>query len=82
MSEILNLVLEVNFNVSKEDMYHCRSFLYVKMFLGEKLTHENIKSIRPGHGLHPKYYYQILGKTIKKDVKKGTPLTWDIILNV
>ena len=49
---------------------------------GEKLTNKNIKSIRPGYGLHPKYYYDILGKTIKQDVKKGTPLSWEIISEI
>lgn len=41
---------------------------------GEKLTEKNIRSIRPGYGLHPKYYYSVLGKTINKDVSRGTKL--------
>ncbi len=46
---------------------------------GEKFTSDNIKSIRPGLGMHPKYYYDILGKTAKQDLEKGTPLSWDLI---
>jgi len=38
---------------------------------GEILNEQNIKSIRPGFGLHPKYYHNILGKTAKKDLFKG-----------
>jgi pseudaminic acid synthase len=59
-----------------------RRSIYVAkdMKAGEKFTKENIKIIRPGYGLPPKYYDLILGKPVKKDVKKGTPLSWDILL--
>ena len=46
---------------------------------GEKITERNVKSIRPGFGMHPKYYKEILGKTVKQDLQKGTRLTWEII---
>jgi pseudaminic acid synthase len=46
---------------------------------GQLLSPENIRSIRPGYGLHPKHYYDILGKSAAKDLKKGTPLSWDDI---
>ena len=46
---------------------------------GETLSEKNIKSIRPGFGLHPKYYNNIIGKKINKNVKKGTPLTFELI---
>ena len=41
---------------------------------GEIITKENIRSIRPGYGLHPKYYNEILGKTFSVDVERGEPL--------
>jgi len=41
---------------------------------GEKFTKENIRVIRPGYGMHPKHYEETLGKTAKKDIKRGTPL--------
>jgi sialic acid synthase SpsE len=47
--------------------------------LGEKLTPNNLKAIRPGLGLAPKYYDLLLGKEIKHDVKAGTPLTWELL---
>ncbi|QOD62080.1 pseudaminic acid synthase [Polaribacter haliotis] len=45
---------------------------------GEVITEKNIKSIRPGFGLHPKYYDKVLGKTINKDVFKGERLSTDM----
>jgi N-acetylneuraminate synthase len=48
---------------------------------GEILTAENIKSIRPGLGLAPKYYEVILGKKAKIDIKWGTPLNFEMIGN-
>ncbi len=41
---------------------------------GEALTGKNIRSIRPGDGLPPKYFYRVLGKKAAKDLKRGTPL--------
>jgi pseudaminic acid synthase len=46
---------------------------------GEKFTEENIKSIRPGHGLKPKDLKEVLGEKAKKDIKKGNPLDWEIV---
>ena len=39
----------------------------------EVITEENVRSIRPGFGLHPKYLKELLGKKVNKDLKKGTP---------
>ncbi len=46
---------------------------------GETLTMENIRSIRPANGLAPKYLEEVLGKIAACDVKKGTPLSWDML---
>ena len=46
---------------------------------GEELTIDNLKVIRPGDGLHPKYWEQILGSTAKCDISKGTPLSWSLV---
>lgn len=58
-----------------------RRSLYVAqdMKAGDLLTTENIKAIRPGYGLAPKYLPILLGKKVKKDVVKGTPVNWDLI---
>ena len=44
---------------------------------GETFTKENLKVIRPGDGLAPRYWEQVLGKTAKQNLKAGTPLTWE-----
>jgi len=46
---------------------------------GEQLTKENMRAIRPGYGLAPKYYELLLGKVIKNDVRKGTALSWELL---
>jgi len=46
---------------------------------GEKFTEKNIRSIRPGYGLHPKYYNEILSKIATKNIQRGTPLSWEDI---
>jgi pseudaminic acid synthase len=58
---------------------HTRSLFVVENVLaGEILTEDNIKSIRPGFGLQPKYYSNVLGKKFRKSIKKGTPLEWEM----
>ncbi|WP_346905896.1 pseudaminic acid synthase, partial [Clostridium sp.] len=47
---------------------------------GDRITEENVKSVRPGYGLHPKYYHNVLGKKARVNLKKGTPLDWTLIL--
>lgn len=58
-----------------------RRSLYIvdNMKKGEKITKENMRVIRPGYGLPPKYYDILLGKTVKKNIPKGTPVDWDLI---
>jgi len=56
-------------------------FTVVDIKTGEKFTEQNIKSVRPAYGLHPKYYNQILGKKAKKDIGKGEPLSWKLVDN-
>lgn len=65
----------------KPSLEHRRS-LYIGADLqaGDVLTKENVRVIRPGHGLAPKYLELVIGKTVKRDVFKGTPLDWNIIL--
>ena len=41
---------------------------------GQKITAKNVRSVRPGYGMHPKYFKEIIGKTFNKDLNRGTPL--------
>ncbi len=67
-------------DAEKASLKHRRSLYIVQdMKAGETLTKENVRAIRPGNGLPPKYFDQLLGKTVKRDVKKGTPVTWDLL---
>jgi N-acetylneuraminate synthase len=47
---------------------------------GDLLTEDNIRRIRPGFGLAPKYYDELLGKTAKTDLLRGTPLKWEYLV--
>lgn len=64
----------------KSNREFSRSLFVVKdMKKGEIITEDNVRSIRPGFGLHPKYLNEILGKKVKKNLKKGTPFVLDFI---
>lgn len=61
----------------KRSRERARSLYVVKdVKQGEAFTPENVRSIRPGYGLHTKYYEDILGKHATMDLKKGTALAW------
>ena len=74
---------EVRYELSdkmKSNREFSRSLFVVKdMKKGEIITEDNVCSIRPGFGLHPKYLKEILGKRINKDLKKGTPFKLEFI---
>ena len=64
----------------KNNLQFRRSIFCVKDIQeGEKLTEENIRIIRPGYGLAPKFYKDVLGQTALEDIQKGTPLAFEMI---
>ncbi len=70
----------INYDVSERNKLRRRSLFVVRdLNKGEKFTSTNVRSIRPGYGLHPKYYSEILNKISSKEIKKGTPLSWKLI---
>jgi len=76
---------EVNYTLTQKQMEgraYSRS-LYVSnnMKAGEIITIENVRSVRPGFGLHPKHYHEILGKSVKVDLEIGDRLSWEVINN-
>jgi N-acetylneuraminate synthase len=46
---------------------------------GERFTAANVRSIRPGHGLAPKFLKDVLGHSASADIERGTPLSWDLV---
>nr|MBP7434680.1 pseudaminic acid synthase [Bacteroidales bacterium] len=46
---------------------------------GEVFTEENVRSIRPGYGLSPKHYSNVIGKMTTKDIERGTPLKIEMV---
>jgi len=62
-------------NSEKANIKFRRSLYFVEdIFLGEKITKDNVKSIRPGYGLAPKNLDIIIGKKVNKDCTKGSPV--------
>ncbi len=67
---------------SEADNAAYRRSLYVVADIrqGETISGDNVRSIRPGYGLPPKHYYDVLGKKAATDIARGTPLSWDLLL--
>lgn len=59
-----------------------RRSLYVVQDIkaGDVLTRENVRAIRPGFGLPPGFFDQLIGCVARTDISRGTPVTWDLIL--
>lgn len=74
---------EVRYEVSEQEAksYVFRRSLFVvkDMKTGEVFTEENVRSIRPGYGLHPCNLKNILGRRASQDIQRGTPLSWELI---
>jgi len=64
----------------KKNRIFRRSLFVVKdVAAGEILTEDNVRSIRPGYGLAPKNYEKVLGRKARHAIKRGSPLTWQIM---
>jgi len=64
----------------KKNRHFAKSLFFVKdIKAGELITEENMKAIRPGDGIHPKYYDKVIGKKAVVDIKLGTPVDWKLI---
>lgn len=74
---------EVNYSLkeSEKDIIQFRRSLYVveDMAAGDAFTRDNLRVIRPGHGLPPKDLGNILTRRAKVALKRGTPLSWDVV---
>ena len=74
---------EVKYGISQSEKKSLvfRRSLYIAANIkkGDILNEKNLRVVRPGLGLSPKYYTIFLGRKVNKDVKKGTPVDWDLI---
>jgi pseudaminic acid synthase len=73
----------VDYNLTekqKKGRNFSRSLYVIKdMNEGDTFSEENVRSIRPGYGLHPKFLNQVIGKKTKTNLEKGDPISWDLI---
>ena len=66
--------------IEKESRVYRRSLFVARdVSSGERFSKENIRSVRPGHGLHTRYLENIIGRKAARDIPKGTPLSWDLV---
>ena len=74
-----NVKYNLSERVQKNRIFSRSLFVVQDIKKGEKITSNNVRSIRPGYGISPKYLKQILGKIAIVDIKRGTPLEWRMI---
>jgi pseudaminic acid synthase len=76
---------EVHFGLSSKEeasrAFRRSLFVVEDVKRGETFTAANVRSIRPGHGLHTRHFDEVLGKRAVRDIERGTPLSWDLVVN-
>ena len=81
--EVERALGKVNYNISEKvraSKSFSRSLFVVKdMVAGDLFSDYNVRSIRPAYGLHTKYLSQVIGRKALCDIKRGTPLKWNLI---
>jgi len=70
---------EVGEQEAKSRVFRRSLFVVKNMKAGELFTAENVRSIRPSHGLHPRHLKDVLGRHATEDIRRGTPLRWEIV---
>jgi pseudaminic acid synthase len=70
---------EVTVCEKKSRIFRRSLFAVKKIKKGETLTADNVRSIRPGHGLKPKYTDAVIGSVASRDIDPGTPISWNLI---
>ncbi len=74
---------DIHYKPTEKEVYNLRFrkslFISEDMKRGDVFTSKNLRIVRPGMGLHPRYYFEILGRKAKSHIVKGTPFTWDLI---
>jgi N-acetylneuraminate synthase len=74
---------EVQFGTSPREsgsrVFRRSLFVVQDLRRGEEFTVQNVRSIRPAHGLHTRHLFDVLGKRAARDIVRGTPLEWDLV---
>jgi len=73
----------VHYGLSKSEarshVFRRSLFVVKNVGKGQTFTSKNVRSIRPGNGLHPRYLEEILGHCASQDIERGTPLSWNLV---
>lgn len=84
--EVEKAIGKVNYSLSDKQIQNrsfCRSLYVVEdIKIGEVITEQNVRSIRPGYGLHPQYLKELLGKKVKQNLYKGDKINYSHLLNI
>jgi N-acetylneuraminate synthase len=74
---------QVHFGFSQNEessrVFRRSLFVVENLKRGELFTAENVRSIRPGHGLHTRHLEEIIGQRAARDIERGTPLSWELV---
>lgn len=74
---------EISYAVQPEEekslVFRRSLYIVEDMRAGDVITAENMRAIRPGYGLSPRYYDMLLGRRVGRDVRRGTPLSWELL---
>ena len=74
---------QVNYDITDKEktsrVFRRSLFVVQDMEQGERFTADNVRSIRPGHGLHTRFLDQVLGQRAAVNIPRGTPLSWDLV---
>jgi pseudaminic acid synthase len=75
----------VHYGVSRQEqesaVFRRSLFVVQDVKAGDTFTTENVRSIRPGNGLPPRFLDDVLGRRAGQDIERGTPLSWDLVGN-
>ena len=81
--EVEKALGEVSYKLTEKmekNLLFSRSLFFVEdIEKGEEIKETNLRSIRPGNGLAPKYYQDILGRRARNKIQRGTPASWDLL---
>ena len=74
---------EISYDVQEQEekslIFRRSLYIVEDMKAGDVITEGNMRAIRPGYGLSPRYYDVLLGRRVDRDVRCGTPLSWELL---